>query len=111
MSGFGIESIQPFQIDGILEFPLTLFQDHQLLNVMRMSTSEAVKFLLRQARMIHMLHGDIVLSVHPDYAFSRDLSEYRRLLSSLIELQREEVEGNSPPDSLSSQSFASEFSA
>jgi len=50
MNGSGIESAQPFRVENITEFPLTLFQDHQLLNVMRLSTREAVKFWTEQAR-------------------------------------------------------------
>jgi hypothetical protein len=87
MSGFGTESVQPFEFEGIVEHPLTLFQDHQVLQVLRMSTREAIKLWIDQARLVRSLDGDIVLLVHPDYGFSQDLDAYRQLLASLMEIQ------------------------
>jgi peptidoglycan/xylan/chitin deacetylase (PgdA/CDA1 family) len=86
MSGFGIECVQAFEMEGIVETPLTMFQDHQLLNVMGMSVEEAIRLWLEQARLIRSFEGDLVLLIHPDYSFSRDLEAYRKLLISLLEL-------------------------
>jgi peptidoglycan/xylan/chitin deacetylase (PgdA/CDA1 family) len=86
MNGFGVESAQPFEIDGLIETPLTLFQDHQVLNVLGMNTHEAIKLWLEQAKLIRSFNGDIVLLIHPEYAFSLDLDAYRKLLVSLSEL-------------------------
>lgn len=88
MGGFGVESLQPFRIDGVTEIPLTLFQDHQVFNVMGMSTHEAIRFWVDQAKLIRNFEGDMVLLVHPEYSFSRDLQGYRELLRSLMEVQR-----------------------
>jgi hypothetical protein len=90
MGGFGIESAQAFEVDGVTEFPLTLFQDHQVLNVLGMSTREAVKFWIKQAELIRSFDGDIVLCVHPDYALSRDLRRYKELLISLLRVKDHE---------------------
>lgn len=86
MSGFGVESVQAFEIDGVVEFPLTLFQDHQVLVVLGMNTREAIKFLVDQAKLVRGFNGDIVVLVHPDYSFSQDLKGYRKLLESLLEV-------------------------
>jgi peptidoglycan/xylan/chitin deacetylase (PgdA/CDA1 family) len=86
MRGSGIESVQRFEINGVVEFPLTLFQDHQLLEVLRMNTREAVRFWIDQARLVRELGGDVVLLVHPDYSFAQDLEGYRQLLTSLLEI-------------------------
>jgi len=86
MEGFGIESTQPFEIDGITETPLTLFQDHQVLYMMGMDADHAIKLWVEQAKLIRSFGGDIVLLIHPDYAFSRDTDAYRRLLKSLSEV-------------------------
>lgn len=86
MGGFGIEAVQSFEMHGVIEFPLTLFQDHQVLSVLGMSTREAVKLWTRQARLVREFDGDIVVLVHPDYAFSQDLRGYRDLLTSLLEV-------------------------
>ena len=87
MSGFGVESAQAFEIGAIIEFPLTLFQDHQVLVVLGMNTSDAIKLLVDQAKLVRSFDGDIVVLVHPDYSFSQDLSGYRKLLESLLEVQ------------------------
>lgn len=87
MGGFGIESVQRLEIDGIDEVPLTLFQDHQVLNVMGFNTREATKFWYEQAKLVRSFDGDIVLLIHPEYLFSKDLDQYKRLLQSLLELQ------------------------
>ena len=86
MNGFGIEAVQGFEMHGVVEFPLTLFQDHQVLTVLGMSTREAIKLWTRQAQLIREFDGDIVALVHPDYAFSEDLAGYRDLLTSLLEV-------------------------
>jgi len=87
MSGFGIESVQAFELDGVVEIPLTLFQDHQLLNLLGMDTGDAIKLWVEQANLIRSFEGDIVLLIHPDYSFSRDLQKYRDLLTILLEIQ------------------------
>lgn len=86
-TGFGIESLQGFEADGIVRVPLTLFQDHQLLNVLRLSVDDCIKLWVEQAKLISSFEGDLVLLVHPDYSFSREPSKYEDLLASLLEIQ------------------------
>jgi peptidoglycan/xylan/chitin deacetylase (PgdA/CDA1 family) len=83
MSGFGIESACSFDIAGIYEHPLSLFQDHQVLYVMGLSTAKTVNFWMEQIRLVRSFQGDVVLLVHPDYAFADDLDSYRKLLESI----------------------------
>lgn len=98
MSGFGIECAQAFEMKGVVETPLTLFQDHQVLNLMGMNVDEAIKLWLKQARLIRSFEGDIVLLIHPDYSFSDNLKEYRELLTKLLEIQ---MEPSFPPSAVS----------
>jgi peptidoglycan/xylan/chitin deacetylase (PgdA/CDA1 family) len=86
-TGFGIELLQEFEADGIVRVPLTLFQDHQLLNVLRLSVDDCIKLWVEQAKLISSFEGDLVLLVHPDYSFSREPSKYEDLLVSLLEIQ------------------------
>jgi peptidoglycan/xylan/chitin deacetylase (PgdA/CDA1 family) len=90
MQGFGIESASEFELSGIVEHPLTLFQDHQVLEVLGMSTSKAVKFWMDQISLIRAYDGDVVLLVHPDYSFSEDLESYRKLIESISLLKEQE---------------------
>jgi hypothetical protein len=86
MSGFGVESVQAFKVDEIVELPLTLTQDHQVINLLGMSCREAMKLWIEQAKLIRSVMGDIVLLVHPDYSFSQHLPEYQELLENLVEV-------------------------
>jgi peptidoglycan/xylan/chitin deacetylase (PgdA/CDA1 family) len=78
----GVGSIFPFEVSGILEIPVSLPQDHQLIRVAGQNPSEAVDTLLRLSRWIRRLGGPCVLLVHPDYELGMVEweSEYRRLL-------------------------------
>jgi hypothetical protein len=86
LGAFGVECVQPFKVGRVVESPLTLFQDHQVLNVMGMSVHEAIKLWVEQASLVHSMDGDIVLLIHPDYLFSQDLESYRELLTSLLQV-------------------------
>ena len=89
MGGFGAQIAHRFEFSGLSETPLTLFQDHQLLHVMKLSTRRAVDFWLSQAKLVRSLDGDISLLVHPDYLFAEDTAEYKRLLTELTQIQVE----------------------
>jgi hypothetical protein len=85
-SGFGIRSLHSFKIGDITEVPLTLIQDHQLLSLLRMTPKKAAELIIDDAKVIRSYDGDIVLLVHPDYAFSGELKAYKELLTSLREI-------------------------
>ena len=87
MGGFGIQTSVPFHIGKMVEHPLSLPQDHQLLMIFGLSTQAAVKYWTQQASRIFSLGGDVVLLVHPDYAFSQELGDYKQLISSLKEMK------------------------
>ena len=78
----GVGTVFPFFISGMLEIPVSLPQDHQLIRVSGLATSEAVEELFRISRWIHGVGGACVLLVHPDYEFGRpeNAEEYYRLL-------------------------------
>jgi hypothetical protein len=94
MSGFGVETVQPFEIGGILEVPLTLTQDHQVMNVLGLNTREATKFWVQQARFVRSIDGDIVLLVHPDYDFAQHPEDYQTLLEQLVSVNAEYTESS-----------------
>jgi len=78
----GVGTIFPFEINGILEIPVSLPQDHQLIRIAGQRPSAAVDLLLRLSSWIRGLAGPCVLLVHPDYEFGilEHQAEYRRLL-------------------------------
>jgi len=78
----GVGTVFPFFVSGVLEIPVSLPQDHQLIRVSGLSTSEAVDELFRVSQSIRGVGGACVLLVHPDYEFGQpeNREEYYRLL-------------------------------
>ena len=80
----GVGTIFPFEINGILEIPVSLPQDHQLIRVAGQRPSAAVDLLLQLSTWIRGLAGPCILLVHPDYEFGMPeyQAEYKRLLQA-----------------------------
>jgi hypothetical protein len=80
----GIGTVFPFLISGLVEIPVSMPQDHQLIRVGGLGVSEAVDQLLEVSRWIAKTGGACVLLVHPDYEFGQEegREEYLRLLRS-----------------------------
>jgi hypothetical protein len=78
----GVGTVFPFFISGMLEIPVSLPQDHQLIRVSGLTVSEAVEELFRVAGWVRGVGGACVLLVHPDYEFGQpeNSEEYYRLL-------------------------------
>ena len=82
LKAHGVGTIFPFEINGILEIPVSLPQDHQLIKVAGQRPSAAVDLLLQLSNWIRGLAGPCILLVHPDYELGMPeyQAEYRRLL-------------------------------
>jgi hypothetical protein len=80
----GIGTVFPLAVSGVIEIPVSLPQDHQLIRAGGLGISEAVNQLLRVSKWIEKTGGACVLLVHPDYEFGQEdgRDEYLRLLSS-----------------------------
>jgi hypothetical protein len=90
MQGFGVESACQFELNGVIEHPLTLFQDHQVLKVLGINTSKAIRFWMEQLGVIRAFDGDVVFLIHPDYSFAEDLESYRKLVEWISFLKTQE---------------------
>jgi hypothetical protein len=80
----GIGTVFPFLISGLVEIPVSMPQDHQLIRVGGLGVVEAVDQLLEISRWIAKTGGACVLLVHPDYELGQEegREEYLRLLKS-----------------------------
>jgi peptidoglycan/xylan/chitin deacetylase (PgdA/CDA1 family) len=80
----GVGTVFPFLISDVVEVPVSLPQDHQLIRAGGLGVAEAVDYLVDLSAWIKNIGGACVLLVHPDYEFSggEGLEEYRRLLVS-----------------------------
>jgi hypothetical protein len=84
LKAHGIGTVFPFLISGLVEIPVSMPQDHQLIRVGGLGVAEAVDQLLEVSRWIKETRGACVLLVHPDYEFGQEegREEYLRLLQS-----------------------------
>ena len=80
----GVGTVFPIMISDIVEVPVSLPQDHQLIRAGGLEVGKAVDYLLKVSSWIKSHGGACVLLVHPDYELSQGagLDEYRRLLES-----------------------------
>jgi hypothetical protein len=80
----GVGTVFPFLISGLVEIPVSMPQDHQLIRVGGLGVAEAVDQLLEVSRWIAKTGGACVLLVHPDYELGQEegREEYLRLLKS-----------------------------
>lgn len=87
MGPHGVGTLFPFEMNGVLEIPVSLPQDHQLIRVARQTPTEAVDLLLSLAKWIKSIGGPCILLIHPDYELAQkeNLGEYRRLLESFAQ--------------------------
>ena len=80
----GVGTVFPFAISDLVEVPVSMPQDHQLIRAGGLPVPEAVDYLVEISAWIKNVGGACVLLIHPDYEFSdgEGLGEYRRLLES-----------------------------
>ena len=78
----GVGTVFPFFVSTMLEIPVSLPQDHQLIRVSGLTVAEAVQELFRVSAWVRGVGGACVLLVHPDYEFGQpeNSEEYYRLL-------------------------------
>lgn len=73
----------PFTINGMVELPITLQQDHTLFEILK---DETARNWLETIESIISLNGLILIITHPDYMFSsRRLQIYETTLKALAE--------------------------
>ncbi len=80
----GLGTVFPLDIEGVVEMPVSLPQDHQLLRVRGLAPAEAGDTLIRVSRWVRELGGLCTLLIHPDYDFGMEDhgTEYSRILRS-----------------------------
>ena len=85
MGPFGIGTVNLIRMNGILEVPLTLPQDHQMLHVLNMTAKQTTETWLRLMDVIRDIGGVCSILVHPDYELAdpKNLSVYEELLNQV----------------------------
>jgi len=87
LKSHGVGTVFPLQLGQVIEVPVSLPQDHQLLRVRGLTPSEAGSRLARDADWISEVGGLCTLLVHPDYEFAAqsNAEEYSRILKHFSE--------------------------
>jgi hypothetical protein len=67
MGPHGIGTIHPINVKGLLEVPITLIQDHQLLYTLGLKPKEVYDFWETTSSLIKSIGGTCVVLTHPEY--------------------------------------------
>jgi hypothetical protein len=81
----GIGTVFPMIINGVVEVPVTLPQDHQMMHVLNYGPKETIEIWKHSMNTIKEMSGLCVFLVHPDYelAQSKNIGVYEDLLSTI----------------------------
>ena len=79
----GIGTVFPMIINGVVEVPVTLPQDHQMMHVLNYDPKGTIEIWKHSMSTIKEMGGLCVFLVHPDYelAYSKNIGVYEDLLS------------------------------
>jgi peptidoglycan/xylan/chitin deacetylase (PgdA/CDA1 family) len=84
MKPHGIGTVYPITLNGLIEIPLTIPQDHQLLHVLGLTPREVFKTWEPMADLIQDLNGVCIYLVHPDYELADNGTDlYEQFVSEL----------------------------
>jgi peptidoglycan/xylan/chitin deacetylase (PgdA/CDA1 family) len=81
----GIELLNPIKINRIMEIPITIIQDHQMLYILKFKTEQAIEQWIEKINEIGKLGGMSLLLVHPDHelASQQSIESYKKLLEKV----------------------------
>jgi len=81
----GVRTIFPIILNGIVEIPVTLPQDHQMIRVLDRTPEQCVGIWIEIKNLIRALGGLCTILTHPDYDFGQPtgISLYEQLLKEL----------------------------
>jgi peptidoglycan/xylan/chitin deacetylase (PgdA/CDA1 family) len=85
MGPYGIGTVFPFKVNGLIEFPVSIIQDHQLLYILGFTPKKTLDQWLLFMDLIKEIGGCIVLLSHPEYKLfdSEHISFYENFLNTL----------------------------
>lgn len=83
MKPHGIGTVFPFSLNGVVEIPVTLPQDHQMFHSLHMNPQKTVEAWARLMKEIESTGGLCAFLVHPDYELAEQTNQrvYEDLLS------------------------------
>lgn len=84
MKPHGIGSVNPLKMSKIVEIPVSLPQDHQMINVLGLTPKQTVETWMKLKEVVRDIGGICVVLVHPDYELthSKNLKTYEDLINN-----------------------------
>ncbi|MEM4522033.1 MAG: polysaccharide deacetylase family protein [Nitrososphaeria archaeon] len=85
----GIELANPIIINGTIEQPVTLPQDHQMLHVLKITPEQTVKKWIELTNILKEQCLSITILVHPDYELASEdnITYYEQLIKKIGNIQ------------------------
>ena len=84
MKPHGVGSVNPVKMSGIVEIPISLPQDHQMINVLGLTPKQTVEAWMKLKEAIGDIGGICTVLVHPSYelAYPKNLNIYEDLINN-----------------------------
>ena len=79
----GIMTIYPIKIQNIIEIPLTVIQDHQLIYVHGLNVKETLNYMKNILTKIHKYGGQGIILIHPDYKIADHPNLYEDFINNI----------------------------
>jgi len=79
----GIETIHPILIGDIIEIPITIIQDHQLIYVHKLNAKESLEFIKNTLYKINKYNGQSIILIHPDYKIAEAPDLYEKFINEV----------------------------
>lgn len=85
MGSHGVGTVFPLNLYGIVEIPLVLPQDHQLLHVLGMTPRQTLETWMKLKEEVKDIGGICTILVHPDYELAKhsNSGSYEEFLNNL----------------------------
>ena len=86
MGPFGIGTVFPLHINGLIEIPVSIVQDHQLLYILGLTPKETLRHWLLFMDLVKEIGGCNVFLSHPEYKLfdSENISLYEDFLNAVV---------------------------
>jgi peptidoglycan/xylan/chitin deacetylase (PgdA/CDA1 family) len=84
MGPYGIGTVYPLDVGGIVEVPVTVPQDHQMIRILGLNPKQTVEKWLEMKDIIKELGGVCTFLMHPDYELAEiSINVYEELVSTV----------------------------
>ena len=85
MGPYGIGTVYPLDVGGIVEVPVTVPQDHQMIRILGLNPKQTVEKWLEMKDIIKELGDVCTFLIHPDYELANaSMDVYEELVNTIV---------------------------